>query len=179
MPNSFYEMLEGALAYRPKSRLNAGQLLKGEFAQFHLVHGNKGVSSLDDSEDDAVEESIDDLPTHLSRTKSVLLKGSVIRHNTFLGYRSFERTVTAVLATMLPKEQRKQLVINLRNRHQSHAQESNGDMVDDFKKELKSDDVGTNQNVVTWTNASSLQVVPVKDLVKVIQELNTEESTGA
>ncbi|KAL7476992.1 hypothetical protein ACHAW6_002815 [Cyclotella cf. meneghiniana] len=179
MPNSFYEMLEGALTYRPKSRLNAGQLLKGEIPQFHITHGNKGVSNLDDSGYDAVEEALDDLPTQLSRTKSVLLEGSVVRHNTFLGYQSFERTVTAVLATMLPKEQLKRLSTILRNYHQSHAQESNEEMVDDFKKEEKSDDVGTSQNVVTLTNARSLQVVPVKDLIKVIQELNTEESTGA
>eukprot|EP00804_Cyclotella_cryptica_P004530 CCRYP_006891-RA/>CCRYP_006891-RA protein AED:0.12 eAED:0.12 QI:170/0.71/0.75/1/0.57/0.5/8/294/521 len=131
MPNSFYEMLEGALTYRPKSR-----------------------------------------------TKSVLLEGSVIRHNTFLGYQSFERTVTAVLATMLPKEQRKQLVTNLWNHQQRNEHESTFDVIDDFKKEEKTGDFGTNPNVVKRTNASSLRVVPIKDLIEIIRELNTEESRG-
>lgn len=179
MPNSFYEMLEGALSYTPKSRCNAGQLLKGEFAQFHISHGNKGASGLDDTEDEAEEESTDDLETRsISRTKSVVLEGSVLRHNTFLGYQSFERTVTAVLATMLPKEQLKTLVTNLRNHRQSHAQEAHWDLVDDLKKEEKADDVGANENGVKRTNASSLRVVPVKDLVEVIRQLNTKESKG-
>ncbi|KAL3797643.1 hypothetical protein HJC23_013475 [Cyclotella cryptica] len=174
-----FNILQRALTYRPKSRSNAGQLLKGEFVQFHISHGHKGESSLNDNEEDDIEESTDDLPTHtLSRTKSVLLEGSVIRHNTFLGYQSFERTVTAVLATMLPKEQRKQLVTNLWNHQQRNEHESTFDVIDDFKKEEKTGDFGTNPNVVKRTNASSLRVVPIKDLIEIIRELNTEESRG-
>ncbi|ACI65040.1 predicted protein, partial [Thalassiosira pseudonana CCMP1335] len=41
MPDSFYDMLEGALAFRHKSRLDAGQLMKGEFAQFHIHHAEQ------------------------------------------------------------------------------------------------------------------------------------------
>ncbi|KAK1747691.1 serine/threonine-protein kinase [Skeletonema marinoi] len=51
MPDSFYDMLEGALTYKHKVRSTAGQLMNGEFAQFHIQHGsqesNGAISILD------------------------------------------------------------------------------------------------------------------------------------
>ena len=164
MPESFFEMLEGALTYRPKYRSTAGQLLKGEFAQFHLHHDETKTIPSEDDEEDAVVESTDDITPRRSigRTKSVLLEGSVGRHSTFLGYQSFERSLTALLATMLPKDQCKQLVDILRS-------SSTGSKPTDANLDKK----GTS----AVENSSKLQVISVKDLVKVIDGMNTNEST--
>ena len=38
LPDSFYDMLEGALCYAPNKRMDASQLLQCEMAQFHIQH---------------------------------------------------------------------------------------------------------------------------------------------
>lgn len=157
MPDSFFEMLEGAMKYRPKTRCTAGELLEGEFAQFHIHHDENQTATSEDEQDDALVESADDFPPRksMARTKSVLLQGAVGRHSTFLGYQSFERSLTTLLATMLPKEQCKNLVTTLRG--QSHTEY-------------------VNRQDAKITNASKLQVIPVSELVKVIEEMGTNES---
>ena len=189
MPNSFYQMLEGALVYRPKGRSNADQLMNGEFAQFHIAHGENPAAHDDDDDDveedpDAVEESADDLPKlrpSMAKTKSVLLTGAVGRHSVFLGYQAFERNVTTILATMLPKDQCKTLMTTLRNYHPTHAEGSNANVANSESKdqEEKKDDVGTTQNVAKRTNASKLQVLPVKELMLLLDGLDTAESKAA
>jgi hypothetical protein len=169
MPDSFYQMLEGAMTYRPKSRSTAGQLLQGEFAQFHIHHDENKTIPSDDDEEDVVEESADDLPPRrfIAKTKSVLLEGSVSRHSSFLGYQTFERSLTALLATILPNDQCKTLVTTLRGHNESHK-------IDDATKEEKTEvDDGNKKG----TNASKLQVIPINELVNVIQEMNTKESS--
>ena len=166
MPESFFEMLEKALTYRPKARSTAGQLLKGEFAQFHLHQDEtKTVPSEDDEEkkEDAVAESADNLSPRRSigKTTSVLLKEAVGRHSTFLGYQSFERHLTALLATMLPKDQCKQFLDILRS----------------SSTEFKPTDANLDDKEASAVvNLSKLQVVSVKDLVKVIHDMNTKEA---
>ena len=161
MPDSFYAMLEGALRYVPKTRSTAGQLRKGEFAQFHINHDEEQTLTPSDEEEDAVVESADDLPPRrsIARTKSILIEGAVDRHSTYLGYQSFERSLTTLLAAMLPQEQCKELVLKLR--------------------ELKSVETANSDNKkgeTPRTNESKLQVIPVKDLVKVIKNMSTKES---
>lgn len=163
MPESFFEMLEGALTYRPKHRSTAGELLQGEFPQFHLHHDETQTIPSEEDEEDTVVESADDLPSRRSigRTKSVLLEGAVGRHSTFLGYQSFERSLTTLLATMLPKDQCKQLVDTLRT----------------TSAECKQTDANHDNTKESAKNASKLQVIPVQDLVKVIADMNTKDST--
>ena len=161
MPDSFYAMLEGALRYVPKTRSTAGQLLKGEFAQFHINHDEEQTLTPSEEEGDAVVESADDLPPRrsIARTRSILIEGAVDRHSTYLGYQSFERSLTTLLAAMLPQEQCKELVLKLR--------------------ELKSVETANSDNEkgeTPRTNESKLQVIPVKDLVKVIKNMSTKES---
>jgi hypothetical protein len=157
MPDSFFEMLEGAMKYRPKTRSTAGELLQGEFAQFHFHHDESQTATSEDEQDDAVIESADDVPPRksIARTKSVLLEGAVGRHSTFLGYQSFERSLTTLLATMLPKDQCKILVTALRS--QSYTE-------------------SVNEQDAKIPNASKLQVIPVSELVKVIEEMGTNQS---
>eukprot|EP00956_Cyclotella_meneghiniana_P023632 scaffold46412_cov66-Cyclotella_meneghiniana.AAC.8 len=161
MPDSFYAMLEGALRYVPKTRSTAGQLLKGEFAQFHLHRDEEQTLTASDDDEDAVVESADDLPPRrsIARTRSILIEGAVDRHSTYLGYQSFERSLTTLLAAMLPQEQCKELVLKLRE-----------------SKSAEKDTIDVKKEGTPKTNESKLQVIPVKDLVKVIQDMGTKES---
>eukprot|EP00985_Skeletonema_marinoi_P003276 scaffold1369_cov107-Skeletonema_marinoi.AAC.3 len=99
MPDSYYDMLEGALTYKHKVRSTAGQLMNGEFAQFHIQHGsqesNGAISILDIAAEAAggTSDSQDQPATPVrARTKSVLLEGS--HYNSF-GYNAYEGTCKA------------------------------------------------------------------------------------
>jgi len=101
MPESFYEMLEGALQYRHKARSEAGELMKGEFSQFHIElskeAGSGGAISIHEIAQEAAEQgdTVSEMSTSKSRrTTSVVLEGSVKRHNAYLGYQKFERSLT-------------------------------------------------------------------------------------
>eukprot|EP00580_Thalassiosira_gravida_P016237 CAMPEP_0201662330 /NCGR_PEP_ID=MMETSP0494-20130426/4442_1 /ASSEMBLY_ACC=CAM_ASM_000839 /TAXON_ID=420259 /ORGANISM="Thalassiosira gravida, Strain GMp14c1" /LENGTH=601 /DNA_ID=CAMNT_0048140661 /DNA_START=326 /DNA_END=2127 /DNA_ORIENTATION=- len=138
MPDSFYDMLEGALVYRHKQRKDACQLMTGEFAQFHIQHqkqsSNKssskpGVISIHEIAAEAAGEYTDQItemtnnnksnfnPSGSIRTTSVVLEGSVHRHAAYLNFQKFERSVTTVLATMLSKDTCKKLLLLLREQH--------------------------------------------------------------
>ena len=101
MPESFYEMLEGALKYRHKARSEAGELMKGEFSQFHIElskeAGSGGVISIHEIAQEAAEQgvTVPEISTSKSRrTTSVVFESSVKRHNAYLGYQKFERSLT-------------------------------------------------------------------------------------
>lgn len=140
LPDTFYAMLEGALGQRDTTRMEAGQLSMCEFAQFHIQHEMESVKllsptiSINEIFADAAataaaaaagEASKNDVPlgmtplsssltVHNKRTLSVVLEGSINRHNAYLGYQKFERSVTAVLATMLARDTCRKLLLSLR-----------------------------------------------------------------
>ena len=144
MPDSFYDMLESALVYRHRNRKDAGQLMECEFSQFHILHGD-GIGGGGGENDTAIsiteivaeagagggggsggELSTDDGSSALAtdnkrslnkRTMSVVLEGSVNRHNAYLGYQKFERSVTTILATMLAKDTSRRFLSLLREQH--------------------------------------------------------------
>ena len=91
------------------------------------------------------------------RTMSVLLEGSVNRHNVYLGYQKFERSVTTVLATMLARDTCQQLLLLLQERH---VATTNGRH--NSSTEL---DITTSSHV---TNNKKLQVVPIKSLLELL-----------
>jgi serine/threonine protein kinase len=133
LPDSFYEMLEAALTYRHKKRPRAQQLLEGDFAQFH----KQLLSSHDAAAGAVVPLSLDEVASAAAAAPdpavsfggtlrdssasnpsagagrggaSMRLKGSVRKHSIFLDFKNFERSLTAVLATMLSKRELEQLV---------------------------------------------------------------------
>ena len=116
MPESFYELLEGCLTYRHKRRPSAGEMIQWEFVQFHKEHeeGNM-MLSLDDIAAVAASKPAENKKPAM-RTTSISLKGSVDRHNLFLGFKKYERSLTALLATMLSKGDLQKLIEILRNR---------------------------------------------------------------
>ena len=91
LPESFFEFLEGGLVYRYKKRPSAGELLQYEFIQAH-----KTMTAIPNEEnDDTVGLSLDDVadavsnmappPTEKDSVRNTSLRGSVVRHNLFLG----------------------------------------------------------------------------------------------
>lgn len=175
MPESFYTMLEGAMAYRHKSRKDAGQLMNCEFSQFHIHHkkGNKpeGTISIHDIAAEAADHTTEmnkDFSGSISMsnttTKSVLLEGSVTRHNAYLGYQKFERSVTTLLATMLSKDTCKRLLTLLREQNKKK-----GD--DEVEEEQNDSQVDTRKK-----NAEKLQVVTIKVLLDVLGGMKVEDS---
>lgn len=172
MPESFYEMLEGALVYRHKGRKDAGQLMNCEFSQFHIHHkelgqsGKTGTISIHEIAAEAAGDNVPEMVGHsgsgsLTRTKSVILEGSVSRHNAYLGYQKFERILTALLATMLKKESSTELLLRLRG-----------------QTEKKEDDDKANASgggSERKSNVGKLQVTKVKVLLEVLGDMQGDD----
>jgi len=116
MPETYYEMLNKALTYRHKQRPSAAEICKLDFPQFHIEHA-EGIS-LDEV---AAVAAAGEIPggtgtgtgsarMSMRRTASISLKGSVNRHGMFLGFKKYERALTALLASILTKKELEQLV---------------------------------------------------------------------
>lgn len=116
MPDSFYELLEGLLTYRHKRRPSAGQMLKSDFVQFHKEYEEGNLLSLDEVAAAAASKPSSGGTIGRSRTTSISLKGSVDRHNLFLGFKKYERSLTALLATMLSKKELNTVISLLRSK---------------------------------------------------------------
>ncbi|EJK43840.1 hypothetical protein THAOC_37677 [Thalassiosira oceanica] len=151
MPESFYEMLEGALQYRHKSRSEAGALMKGEFSQFHIElskeAGSGGAISIHEVAQEAAEQgdTVPEMSTSKSRrTTSVVLEGSVKRHNAYLGYQKFERSLTTM------------------QMNQKKSASMGSDISDEKKEEAPEVEKG---------NAAKLQVVTIKELMSVLTSM--------
>ena len=195
MPESFYEMLEGALQYRHKSRSDAGSLMKGEFSQFHIElskeAGSGGAISIHEVAQEAAEQgdTVPEMSTSKSRrTTSVVLEGSVKRHNAYLGYQKFERSLTtsrcdpvfvisrltnsetsAVLATMLTNQTAKKLLslIEQMNQKKSASIVSNRSDSSSEKKEDSPSEVAPVKG-----NAEKLKVVTLKELMSILTSMD-------
>jgi serine/threonine protein kinase len=119
MPDTYYEMLEGLLMHSYKKRTSAGDVLKQEFVQFHrdlLEESNKVAT-------DTVATPSPKRTTRLRRTSSVTLLGSVGRHSMFLEFKKFERSLTTILATMLPRDDLSMLLKLLEGREKDGGKE--------------------------------------------------------
>ena len=110
MPDSFYDLLEKLLVHKRSARGRATDLVDHEFLKFHKeMMEQPEMISLADVSSAAAASHLDDgdLSTSkrndLRRLGSVSLKGSVMRHTAFLGFKKFERSLTTLLATMLSK----------------------------------------------------------------------------
>jgi hypothetical protein len=122
LPDSFYDLLEGALTYRHKKRPMAAKLLECEFVNFHkaLTSLPKTALSLDEIASAAAgttgSEPADRAADNSSLSRagrpatSIRLKGSVQKHSIFLDFKNFEISLTTVLATMLTKAELERLV---------------------------------------------------------------------
>ena len=96
MPESFYDMLDNLLCYQPKNRKTAAEMLSHPFVTFHQDLLQAAAAT-----DDSTNTSADTKPSTMLRRQSVTIQGSLDRHNKMLLYKSFERSLTTLLATVL------------------------------------------------------------------------------
>jgi len=158
LPDSYFDMLDELLRYRHKQRKCAKDMLEHEFVQFHKVHREGGAPNDEEQglniNDVAAEAASEGAPLEMSvsgapgrgklrRTLSVSIRGTVERHTMYMGYQNFERSVTALLATLLSKEQLTSLIEALKQRLEK---------------------VGGHDN--------KLQVIKVRELKKIMESLN-------
>jgi serine/threonine protein kinase len=154
MPDSFYELLDATLTYRHKKRPAAADLLSYEFVRFHgeleagilQQVGDVGVGmdsinnngpkadrvdfqlSLEQISATAAGGTDPGISGTIGRTASVSLRGSVSKHNIFLNFKKYERSLTTLLATMLSKTELNQLLELLKDRigQKIHQSGTNG-----------------------------------------------------
>jgi serine/threonine protein kinase len=154
MPDSFYELLDATLTYRHKKRPAAADLLSYEFVRFHgeleaeilqqvggvgvgtdLNNNNGGgvkadfQLSLEQISATAAGATDPSISGSIGRTASVSIRGSVNKHNIFLNFQKYERSLTTLLATMLSKTELNQLLELLKDRigqkiHQSDTNDA-------------------------------------------------------
>ena len=182
LPDTYYDMLEAALSYKHKARSTAGQLMNGEFAQFHIQHGQvidasgHGSASEADVSGGTSEHDMQEQLVTPTRTKSVLLEGSVHRHNAYLGYQKFERSVTTVLATMLTKEQARQLLTLLEEESKKESTKNGNAFGEATEKPL---DIKTNKEklqVVTIATLLDLTAaLPGDDIADVLNMIRSQK----
>lgn len=129
LPQSLYDLLEHCLVYHYSDRPSVSSLLKHEFLQLHKEEDQQSITgaaagpellSLEQvSAAAAATTSTDFLLDGSSsgrRKNNVALLGSVHRHNLFLEFKKYERSLTALLATMLTKVELDHLLRMLQER---------------------------------------------------------------
>ena len=113
------------------------------------------------------------------KTQSVLLEGSVSRHNIYLGYQKFERSVTTILATMLSKETCTRLLLLLRGEEQQQQLRSH-DLDDTSRMDMTAAAAncsGDGYNTNEGTSSRKLQVVTIEVLLELMGGMQGENST--
>jgi calcium-dependent protein kinase len=178
MPESFYDLLEGCLTYRHKCRPTAGELLCNEFVQFHENYEGMSLdqvaaAAVAITEKEQAPDGGRENNSTRKRTTSLSVKGSVGRHNLFLGFKKFERSLTTLLATLLSKGELATLLAMLKSRlHTKQIDADFGSVAEDFK-----DDCDTIENVERavmktipkTTNEQRLHVIQVQELKDILQ----------
>ena len=182
MPDSFYELLEGLLTYRHKRRPSAGDMIKSEFVMFHKEHEENNMLSLDEVAAVAAAKPPSMKAGTAVRTTSISLKGSVDRHNLFLGFKKFERSLTALLATMLSKKELYNLIDILRDRVNTSRdaepqQQSLADTVAAIAAEIQAEDgKEAVDDAGMKTERQQLSVVKIVDLKGILKnEIGNEQ----
>lgn len=134
MPDSYFELLDELLVYRQKQRKSANQILEEcDFVKFH--------HDIEHHENDKVAE----LPlapcskrqARLSKTASVALRGSILRHSRVLDFKKMERSLTTLLATLLSKPELLKLLAIFQERFGNSEENGNPQLQIVMVKELK------------------------------------------
>jgi serine/threonine protein kinase len=154
IPESFYGLLNGCLTYWYKQRPTTKKLLQYEFVTLHQKDNCDDEDDMDVGLDisDIVEDSQPFRDTK-RRSQSISLVGSVIRHNLFLDFLQYERSITTLLATLLSKTELEQLYYLLTVNARLKAEETFGS--------------NTNKENV---KEQQLSVVPISDLKSILRD---------
>jgi len=167
LPESFFEMLAGALCYRHRKRTSAADLMNSEFANLH-IHGNDGDN-----------------------------KGlSVARHSTYLAYGRYERSVTTLLATVLTTNQLGSLLCEIQTKLSSRKVEEEHFDNDEIEVDLEggveaSTNPASSAEVLKSkagktkratpaqheeaANRGRLRVIPLRELKEILETQNHRE----
>jgi calcium/calmodulin-dependent protein kinase I len=131
IPESFYELLNGCLTYKYQERPGAKKLLQYEFVTLHQQKQDDPAMDEEQVTTDSVSDFVigdydddDEIVTDTTttpvrskrRTASISLAGTVVRHNLFLNFQQYERSLTTLLATLLSKSELEQLLFVLNKR---------------------------------------------------------------
>jgi serine/threonine protein kinase len=177
MSDSFLDMLDQLLCYRHLRRRTAGEMLQHEFVKFHKSPCDTGLSieeivaAANASEDIclnpyATEDSQncnDSTSARRSRPlQSISMTGSIRRHNAFLNYQQFERSVTTLLATLLCNSDLSEFLKELDSEIVKEA-------ATDIRR-LSEDSLG-----LTNSNPTMLQVVSIFRIREMLKERNQIE----
>jgi calcium/calmodulin-dependent protein kinase I len=171
MPESYYDMLEGLLVYRHKNRKSAGEMLNHEFVQFHSMAFTIDQISMEAQAEANGQALKDTTATNGNqqkrpRTQSISLKGSVGRHSLFLDYQKFERSLTALLATLLDRKELVALLTALHEKMNGIKQEQLNSM--------NHDSINSNSLATTIEQAriapheKKLDVIPIRELKTIL-----------
>jgi calcium-dependent protein kinase len=147
MPESYYQLLEELLQYRHKVRKSAGELLHHDFVQ---LHKKGGVDDDDDNNNNKDDRNSNNKTILRKKDKdSSVLTGSVRRHVAFLDYVKFERSVTTLIATMVPSEEFANLI-----------------------RTLTTSKSKTTTTTTTTTTDNILNIVPISELMEKLKDRN-------
>jgi len=146
LPDSFFDMLHQILTYKQKVRPPASKILPSEFIKLH--------SAGEDTLDSQMNQLSPEESTSPKKKKTVLVNAS-FRHSSYLAYGKFERSVTALLAAMLSRQQLSELVKKI-------------------SKPVTTDPAQDTSNSTDNANKIRLQVVSVQSLKKTLEDINAE-----
>lgn len=104
MPDSYFDFLQACLTYHYAKRPKASQVLSHEFLTLFGRNVKKEEEAgLSLEEDDDTSEPINGNLSKINNNASIT--GSVRRHSIFLDFQKFERSLTALLATLLSTQE--------------------------------------------------------------------------
>lgn len=129
MPDTFFEILAKCLNFRHKKRTSAEKILGSEFIRFHRDHEVK-----------------------MERTSSVIVEGASRRHYENRQYGIYERSVTALLVSVLSRKELKRLLDSIDSIIASSPEE----------------------HVELATNKKRLQIIRVQELIDILKDLEID-----
>jgi len=152
------DLLEELLKWHHKLRKTAQQLIQTEFVQFHKCPENDQEIPLEDVLQTAADNDDSTLETSkpsLKKTKSVAIKGSVQRHQLYIRFKDFERSITFLLASMLSSSELTMFQKRLEEKViGDHAPEQDVEVTQQTAKDVK------------------MIVIKVQKLLDVLQDMN-------
>ena len=160
MPETFFEMLEHALCYKHKKRMDAKSLLDSEFIRFHVHHG-------------AEEDTEDSRPAFMfNRTESSVVEGAAFKHIQMRKYRQYEREITTLIASVL---QRNDLVRIMEKIDDVIAASPEDHMEEQQGSAFTNDSRLTPEQLERATNKKRLRIVLIYELNQIMEDLGFHE----
>jgi hypothetical protein len=166
LPQSYYDLLEACLTFRYKQRPSAKELLQYEFVQLHHQQQHKQPGIKEPTTTTTTGISLQEISA-VAAAASKQIEGSVLRHNLVLGFQQFERSLTALLATLLSKRELETLLQALSQRTTARNQQEG--------VEAKLDPANSEEDA-SPSQEVRLSVCKVRDIKEILKtELNNPQ----